>query len=346
MKFKTGLIVGKFCPLHKGHQYLIEAALKACEHVVIVSYAKPEYNGCESHKREHWLKTLYPNATRLVLDDEWLKANPSTHWLEVPHDDAPDDTHRNFTAWACFDVLGHMPDAVFTSEDYGDGFCDVLSKYFKVRNSEAREVTHICVDKARTAVPISGTRIRQAPLNYRKFLSDIVYGSFVKRVLVLGAESTGKTTLCAAMSKHLSTQWAQEYGRELWEAKDGNLVYEDLLDIGRAQLKREEDLASLSDKWLICDTSPLTTVYYSQAFFGKIDPDLLRLAEASYDVVFLCDTDIPFVQDNTRQDTSFREHQQNWYKTELEARQIEYTLLSGSVEARMAQMLTKLESCG
>jgi len=73
-KFRNGLIVGKFSPLHKGHELLINRALEECETLYIFSYYTPEFAGCEAHRREFWLKTLFPAAKVFVIDDDYVKS--------------------------------------------------------------------------------------------------------------------------------------------------------------------------------------------------------------------------------------------------------------------------------
>ncbi|MEP3891108.1 MAG: AAA family ATPase [Hellea sp.] len=335
--FKTGLIVGKFCPLHKGHQYLIETALKACERLVIISYAKPGYLGCETQKRRDWLEELYPETIRLVVDDNWLLDRGTSLFKCVPHDDADEETHRYFTAWLCHSVLGETADAIFTSEDYGDGFARAVSEY---QRSPAK---HICVDKARDVVPISGTKIRENPAHNRGYLSDVVFRSFIKKAVFLGGESTGKSSLAEMLAARLGTQYAPEYGREIWEQKKGQLSFEDLLHIAQTQIKREASLLPTSRDWLFCDTSPLTTLFYSDSMFGKTDPELEKLSQLTYDVTFLCAPDFEFVQDGTRQGAAFRERQHQWYLSALKQRAIDYVLLKGPMEERLNVVLNTLE---
>ena len=337
MSFRTGLIVGKFCPLHKGHQYLIETALKACERLVIISYAKPGYLRCETQRRREWLKALYPETKRLVVDDSWLLEQNASPFNCVPHDDADDHTHRQFTAWLCHSVLGETVDAIFTSEDYGDGFARVVSEY---QNAPA---SHICVDQAREAFPISGTKIRQNPTEFRDYLPDIVFMSFIKKAVFLGGESTGKSSLAETLATRLGTQYAPEYGREMWERQKGQLSFEDLLHIAQTQIMREASLLPTSGDWLFCDTSPLTTLFYSKAMFGKTDPKLEELSQVKYDLTFLCAPDFDFVQDGTRQGAAFRERQHQWYLDALKKRAIDYVLLQGSMEERVRQVLKALD---
>ncbi|MDA8708625.1 AAA family ATPase [Hellea sp.] len=337
--FKTGLIVGKFCPLHKGHEYLIEAAQKACERLVIISYANPGYVGCEPQKRREWLEALYPDAVRLVVDDDWLSAHsPSKIYPKVPHDDEPEYIHRRFTSWLAHDVLNETVEVVFTSETYGDGFAQVLSDY------QSAPVQHICVDQSRDAVPISGTRIRENPAAFRDYLSENVSQSFTKTVVFLGGESTGKSTLAEALASKLKTQYVPEYGRELWERRGGELAFEDMLHIAETQIERETELAFTTNKWLFCDTSPLTTLFYSEAMFDRTDPQLERLSNRVYDVTFLCAPDFEFVQDGTRRDPAFRERQHLWYEQALVDRNIGYIVLRGSVKARIQQVVGVLDA--
>lgn len=338
-RFKTGLIVGKFCPLHKGHQYLIETALAACERLILISYAKPDYPRCEAQARRHWLAALYPETTRLVADDTWLaKFGQTDSYAIVPHDEADKLTHRRFTSWLFHNVLGESIDAIFTSEDYGDGFVRVAAEY------QSAPVQHVCVDKSRLVVPISGTMIRENPSDFRDYMSDIVFASFMKRAVFLGGESTGKTTLTKALAARLETQFAAEYGRELWNKKDGVLVFEDMEIIAQTQVMRENSLSKLAKDWLFCDTSPLTTAFYSQSMFGTVSPKLEQLSERDYDTTFLCVPDFDFVQDGTRQGEGFRQAQHEWYLDALRKREIPFTLLRGSLDNRIQTVLKTLKS--
>lgn len=332
MTWQRGLVVGKFSPLHRGHQILIERARAECDEIIIISYAKPEFPGCGAEVRRTWLATLYPDAVLLVVDDAWLAArsvvSSDQRFPVVPPDDAPEDEHRRFTAWLCRDVLGRTCDAVFTSEDYGDGFAKVLAQEF------GHPVTHVCVDKARAAVPVSATAIRRDAGLRERYLDPLVNRTLPLRVLFLGAESTGKTSLCRLLGARWGEPVAEEYGRELWVAKDGKLEFDDMLAIGKAQVEREERLLREAKRALVCDTSPLTTLSFSYELFGSADPALVALADRAYDRVFLCMPDFPLVQDGTRQDEEFRARQHAFYIAELSRRGIPFVTLAGSAERR------------
>jgi NadR type nicotinamide-nucleotide adenylyltransferase len=334
--YKRGLVVGKFCPLHLGHELLIQRALDACEEVLVVSYTKPEFPGLEPARREAWLRTQFPHAMVVVLDDARLAALCSARGLParaLPHNDDDGDEHRHFMGWLCWTLLDLPVDAVFSSEDYGPGFARVLEQHYAVG-----AVAHVSVDQARALVPVSGTLVRQDPQAHSAFLSPVVRAHFVTRVCVLGGESSGKTTLAAALAAHFSCAWVAEYGRELWESQDGVLAYDDLLKIGREQLRREAQAAMAAQRWLFCDTSPLTTYFYCVEMFGQAEPELAQLAEHRYELVLLCAPDFPFIQDGTRRDGDFRACQHAWYQAELARRGIAFINVSGSVDERIRQV--------
>jgi HTH-type transcriptional repressor of NAD biosynthesis genes len=319
-RFATGLVVGKFAPLHRGHELLIRAAAAQCDRVVVLSYTRPEFPGCEPARRAAWLAHLFPATVRLVLSDA------TEH---IPDNLASDEAHRSF----CHDVLrrhnGLRIDAIFSSEDYGPGFAADLAR------RQGSPVTHVAVDPARTAVPVSGTALRADVHAHRAFLDPEVYASFVDRVALLGGESTGKTTLASALAAEFSTPWVAEYGRELWERRDGRLAEDDLLTIAREQVRREEAAlrSPATRRFVLCDTTPLTTLYYALDLFGRTDPELWALAARPYAHTFLCADDFPFAQDGTRRDPAFRARQQAWYRERLAA--VPHAIASGSVEERL-----------
>jgi len=345
-RYRRGLVVGKFCPLHRGHMYLIGSALDACDEVLVISYTKPDFAHCDTEARAGWLAALFPQARRLVIDDavlaEAYRRGETDRSVTVPPNDAPADVHREFCAWLCWTLGGGAVDAVFTSEDYGDGFAAVMTAALSKRLGHSHQVEHVCVDLARQAVPVSGTQVRADPAAWRAFLDPLVYADFVDRVCVLGGESSGKTTLVEALAATLGATAVPEVGRTRWEEKGGQFVFEDMRAIAEDQVALEIALAQEARGLLICDGSALTTVFYSQDGYGKVDPAVTRLAARRYTHTFVCAPDFPFVQDGTRRNAAFRQRQHDWYVETLDRAGVAYSVLHGPVRERVRQALLLL----
>ena len=321
---------------------MIRRALELCAQVTVISYTQPEFPGCEPEKREQWLAARFPQTQRLVVTQKRLTEftlTASASPLILPQNDDSDFTHRLFVARLCAEVLHQRVDAVFTSEDYGDGFAAELTRLFHSWQWGGGPVYHHRVDVHREAVPISGTALRQDPHAGKAYLAPEVYASFVERIALLGGESSGKSTLAALLAERLGTEYASEYGRERWVKKEGRLEFSDLLHIAETQCAREDMLAGQSHRYLLCDTTPLTTLFYSQHLFSRVDPQLQTLAKRPYTHTFLCLRDFPFVQDGTRADTAFADHQEQWYRHELSTRGTSYVALGGNLLSRIETVL-------
>lgn len=339
-KFVTGLVVGKFCPLHDGHIKVIDTAAMQCENLIILSYTSGNFPGCDAKRRQEWLEqaTKYLKHTNVTIDVLDRKA-----MIFGILDDSSEYVHRQFCAEHLLKALDTTVDAVFTSEDYGDGFAEHLSKYFSSMFINPVHVEHVMVDKERVEYPISGTQLRESIMYMDRFMPYYVRKDFVRKVLFLGAESTGKTTLVQALSRERNS--VLEYGRELFDTRNGKLRYEDLARIVHVQLGMEDYKAAnlRMDEFLYCDTSPLTTQFYSQEWFGRVSAKLAHAvwdSEDSYYKIFLCAPDFPMVQDGTRQDETFRNKGHRYYLEQLKFKK--YTLLTGSLEERIAKVKEEL----
>src|SRR5215813_4399309 len=183
---KRGLVIGKFYPPHRGHKYLIDRAESQSDELWIIVCGKPEEIPA-ADLRAVWLREIHPKAKVLVIEDKYDQ-DDSKLWSELT------------LSW-----LGFTPDVVFTSEDYGEHY----ARYLGCR--------HVQVDKARQAFPISGTEVRKNPFACWQFLEPSVRAYYAKRICIVGAESTGKTTLAQILAEYYQTVWVEAYGRECSE---------------------------------------------------------------------------------------------------------------------------------
>jgi len=348
-RYARGLIVGKFCPLHYGHERVIDAALEACDEVFVLGYTRPEFEHCETAERRRWFDLRYPasRAARLrvlVLGADEIQTECTRRGVAVPapvmpHNDDSEDLHREFCGWICRELFGGSVDAVFTSEAYGDGFAASLTRQF------GHPVVHVAVDPARGQVPASGTALRRDPLAGRSLMAPEVYASFVPRIALLGGESSGKTCLAHAVAQALGTITVEEYGRELWVERGGAVLsYEDLQRVAEVQIEREYHAAARAPAGtaIVCDTTPLTTLFYSLKDHGAASSSLLERSRRRYALNVLCEPDFPFVQDGTRRDAAFRAEQHAWYLEQLSECSAKVLRVGGSLASRVEQVLGAL----
>ncbi|GAA4356133.1 hypothetical protein GCM10023185_19630 [Hymenobacter saemangeumensis] len=336
---KTGLVVGKFWPPHRGHQLLLEAAAAQVEELLVLVYAEPDSRDMPAGLRAQWLRELYRGVE--VKDGPQVDQTPlrifalSAEADGVPPDSADDFTHREFVRqWLQARQL--RVDVVFSSEAYGEGFARHLG------------ATHQAVDYERQQLPVSGTAVRANPAAYARYLHPLVAAqlgvvppALVPRVVLLGAESSGKSTLCAALAEAYGSVWVPEYGRTLHEQKHAALDYEDLLYIARRHAELEDQAAAQAKQFLFCDTNAATTALYSYYYFHRCDPALQAMAAVCrqrYAHTFVCAPTVPFEQDGWRGPEALRSFQHGMVLMQLAHFGIPYTLLEGSVQQRVEQV--------
>ena len=164
----------------------------------------------------------------------------------------------------------------------------------------------------------------------------------VRRLALLGGESSGKTTLARALAVQLSTVWVPEYGRQRWEDLRETLSAAELLQVARKQVEWEEEHALQARGWLVCDTTPLTTLQYCLFDHGQAPPELHTLAQRHYALTIVCLPDFDFVQDGCRRDDTFRTQQHAWTMARLAEMRVVPLPVSGPEPARLSQVLAHL----
>lgn len=317
MKFGLGLVIGKFLPPHRGHKLLIDTAAAQSAHTVVVVCAKP-IDLIPGEVRAAWLREIHPTVDVRVIDDRYDE-NDSRVWAE------------NTLCW-----LGRAPDAVFTSEDYGDRYASLMGS------------RHVSVDRPRAQLPVSGSAVRADPFANWDFIEPPVRGWFAKRVCVLGAESTGTTTLAQSLAAHLRTAWVEEYGREYSVRKqaggDAPWRTAEFIHIATEQSTREDAAARRANRVLICDTNAFATTLWHRRYAGYNDPTVDALGrQARCDLYLLTGDEIPFVQDGLRDGEHLRHAMHRWFEEALTMQPVPWKLLRGSPEQRLRAALGHIE---
>jgi NadR type nicotinamide-nucleotide adenylyltransferase len=165
-----------------------------------------------------------------------------------------------------------------------------------------------------------------------------------RRLALLGGESSGKTTLAQALAERLHTVWVPEYGRQRWEELRETLSADELVAVARQQVAWEDAAvqAAPAAAWVVCDTTPLTTLQYCLHDHGSAPAELQALARRRYDKVVVCEPDFDFVQDGCRRDDNFRAEQHAWTLMRLHEQAVPYITVTGSVPGRVEQVLRHL----
>lgn len=346
MSFAHGLVIGKFYPPHAGHHHLIDTAAERCALVTVVVAA----NAVETiplADRAAWLREAHPQPNVVIA--------PVVDDIEVDYDD-PEIWTAHVDVFRFALALAHGPgvsiDAVFSSEDYGDE----LARRFGA--------VHVPVDPARERHPVSGTLARENPVAAWPWLSPAVRAHLARRVVVVGAESTGTTTLTRALTAHYAarggvwaaTRWVPEYGRTYCEEKlalarraaklagepepwmdDLRWRPEEFTVVAERQLAWEDAAARAGSPVLFCDTDPFATALWQERYAGTTTDEVWRIAgRARHDLWIHTSVEgVPFEQDGWRDGEHLRHAMDARFRELLAARGMPHLVVSGPPALRL-----------
>jgi NadR type nicotinamide-nucleotide adenylyltransferase len=318
-RFKDGLVLGKFYPPHKGHFYLMDSAIEQCErvHILVCSLESEEIKG---ELRASWIWLHYfnnPNVNVIHIINE----NP-----QYPDECDSDDEFYDIWVKTVYDKIDRL-DAVFTSEDYGE----IFSKYLGVEN--------VLVDKARITFPVSGTAVRNDAHSNWDLITDPVRDHFRHKVVIVGPESTGKSTLTKQLAEHYNGGLLEEYGREY---TDDNIASEmtpdDYVHIARKHQDKLQQLNSSTDKRIIfSDTEAIVTktfakMYsvYDEAMDKELDR-IIKFQSGWFHLYILIYPNIPWDDDGTRDFPDFKDRLRHFLliKGELIKNNTPYVVIGG-----------------
>lgn len=168
----------------------------------------------------------------------------------------------------------------------------------------------------------------------------------VARVAILGAESSGKSTLAAALASHYHTLWVPEYLREFVDTEGRVPEEHDQFPIARTQMEREDAAALTANEFLFCDTTPMMTALYSRWYWGRVDAQL-SLLERRHDYAFTLVTapDSPWEADGLqRESEEVRQTIHEQVVQMLDERQIPYLMVTGGLLQRILQATRLLDA--
>lgn len=310
-----GLVIGKFYPFHSGHSHLIREAQRRSDRVTV--------------------QVLGSSVESIPLDvrAEWIRESHPGVRVVAAMDDAPVD-FESATAWdehvAVIAALLDEPiDTVFSCDAYGGE----LARRLNARWHR--------VDEGRRMNPVSGTAIRADVAGNWHELAPAVRAWLTARVVVLGAESTGSTTLAEALATRLGTLWVPEYGREHSVTREGGLDTpwrsdEFDLIVDRQIALEDEARRRVPRPVLVCDTDVLATALWHERYVGDRAARLYDAAAGHRPLLYVLTGDeIPFVQDGLRDGEHIRHSMQQRFRDELSAQSVPWLEVRGSVDERV-----------
>jgi len=172
----------------------------------------------------------------------------------------------------------------------------------------------------------------------------------LKKIVILGPESTGKSTLCEALSKAYNTFWCEEYAREFLSKNGTDYTFDNLLTIAKGQIANEENATQKAIKenksHLIIDTDMYVMKVWCEYVFNNCHPYILEeISNRKYDLYLLCDIDLPWTADEMREypDEQPRKELFALYKELLINQATPWAIVSGTGEARTKNAMKFIE---
>ena len=188
----------------------------------------------------------------------------------------------------------------------------------------------------------------------------------IKKVVVIGPESTGKSSLCEQLANHYKTEWVKEYAREYLLTNGTEYNYDNLLEIAKGQFALEKAAIQLVENKIkistennttsaandlpeivLIDTNMYVLKVWCEFVFEKCHPWILnQIVENSYDLYLLCDIDLPWVKDELREypDVEIREKLYHHYKDLLINQSTPWVNISGNYQQRVEIAVNAIDS--
>ncbi len=330
MKYKCGMYGGSFNPLHLGHVRCIIQAANQCEELILVISEGINRDEIDIRVRYRWVYQLTKhigNVRLFVLQDaaKTKEAYTEEYWMR--------------DAGKVKEFAGKKLDAVFCGSDYDNNS-------FWAKCYPEAETIYLQRDE------MSSTKLRDNVMAHWGWLPNVVRPYYAKKVLLIGGESTGKSTLTINLANYYNTNYLEEVGRDISERSGTDMLMlpEDFTDILLIHKVREREALLHSNKVLFEDTDCLITKFYIQFLEGKGKAVNEKLADAisqlnNYDLILFLEPDVRFVQDGDRSPViaADREHYSNRIKELYKEREYNIEIISGDYQERFSQSVSLID---
>lgn len=325
---KQGLVIGKFMPLHTGHEALVRFAASQCDELVVligVTRGEP----IPGHQRYMWLWQTFR-----------FEKNIRIEYTDDPLPDAPVSSRDVSLVWAKY-LTKRFPGAriIFGSEQYVEYLAGYMGIEYKL------------FDLNRTVTPVSATMIRQSPHVHWDFIAAAAKPYYVKKICVFGPESTGKTVLTERLAGHYRTSFVPEVARHIIDEAGTGVTCEIIERIGPAHAEAILEKTAATERFLFVDTDIEITRLFAGYYLGKV-PQFAPWVDAAntFDLYLFLEIDTPYVEDPQRDSGHMREEFRRRLLDILYAKNADFEIISGSWDERFQKALAAVEkrwpTCG
>ena len=273
-------VFGKFLPFHKGHEAMINFALANCDFLTVLVCCSDKENIQDTY-RKAWIEKAFEKEKNIeirtfnYLESELLNTSESSEsvskiWAEVFKKQLPD-----------YSLL-------ITSEEYGNFVAAFMN------------IQHIAFDIPKKLYPVSATAVRNDVFNNWQYVPDSVKPDLLLKVVILGTECTGKTTLTEKLAKYFNCSFVSEAGRDII-ANSNSFTFNDLYLVASEHATRIDKSILADSPLVIIDTDIHTTKSYSLFTFEKeleISTDIYNSNRAN--IYLYLNNDVEYLQDGTR----------------------------------------------
>jgi len=328
----TGFIGGKFLPLHQGHMYAIMKASTMVDklYVVLSSSTVRDRELCNRDGIKY-----APKEVRLSWMGELVHDLENVEIVSIEDSQSNDDYDWEEGSLKIKETIPHPIDYVFSSEiSYND--------IFSVLYPESK---HIVLDPSRSNVNISATEIRQDLYKNWEFLPSYVRAFYTKKVVVVGTESCGKTTLVKKLAKAYNTNYCGEVGRKYCGKYSNRLTISMFDRIAMEHYILQEKLINESNRILFIDSEATITHYYLDMYYAGHSRLIEEIAKKQeYDLVIYLEPDVEWVDDGTRFSQYSREENNQYLKWLFVSTGVGFETISGNYEKRFIKAKELVDS--
>ena len=316
-------VFGKFLPFHKGHEAMINFALTKCDFLTVLVCCSDKEN-IPATTRQKWIEKTFETESKIEIK--------SYNYLESELPNTSESSQEVSQVWSAkFKEFFPDYDIVITSEEYGY----YVASFMKIK--------HIAFDIPKQLFPVSATAVRNNIFANWKFLPDSVKPCFAIKVVVLGTESTGKTTLTERLAKHFNCSSVKEAGRDLI-ADSNTFEFDDLQLVASEHAQRIDKAVLGQSPLIIIDTDIHITKSYANFKFDKtleIESKIYNTNKA--DLYLYLNNDVEYVQDGTRLSESDRNLLDISHRRILQQHNIDIAEITGTWEQRFDQAVINIK---